>query len=180
MHANDSTRESAPLPSLASALTAQIERDIFARRSPTRKITSGSTRHEDCCATFRVSAESPQTVMIVDDSAVCRQSLRYVLEGRGYRVVELGSPFGFGVTLNRERPDLVLLDVDMPAISGDQLVMIAHKHKLHRCPILLHSSCDPEKLARLARQSGAAGFVLKDGNVETLLDTVARFLRQDA
>ncbi len=121
-------------------------------------------------------ASATQTVLVVDDSAVCRQTLRYVLEGQGYRVVELASPFGFALTLNRERPDLVLLDVDMPAISGDQLVVIASKHKLHRCPILLHSSCEPEKLARLVRQSGASGYLLKDGDVATLLDTVARHL----
>lgn len=123
----------------------------------------------------RVPNASP-TVLVVDDSAVCRQTLRYVLESRGYRVVELASPFGFALALNRERPDLVLLDVDMPAISGDQLVIIANKHKIHRCPILLHSSCDPERLARLVRQSGATGYVLKDGNVETLLDVVAKHL----
>jgi two-component system OmpR family response regulator len=117
--------------------------------------------------------ERRRTVLVVDDSAVCRETVRHVLEGSGYRVVELATPFGFSHALNRERPDLVLVDVDMPAISGDQLVTIAKNHKLHRCPMVLHSNSPVERLQSLVQQSGAAGYIVKDGNAESLLRSVA-------
>jgi two-component system OmpR family response regulator len=117
--------------------------------------------------------ERRRTVLVVDDSAICRETVRHVLEGSGYRVVELATPFGFSHALNRERPDVVLVDVDMPAISGDQLVSIAKNHKLHRCPMILHSNSPVERLQSLAQQSGAAGYIVKDGNAETLLRSIA-------
>jgi two-component system OmpR family response regulator len=116
------------------------------------------------------------TILIVDDSAVCRQAVRFQLEEGGYRVVELGTPFGFSNTLNRERPALVLLDVEMPAISGDQLARVALTHRVHQCPIVFHSNCAQERLTRLVRESGVAGFIIKGGDSAELLRSIARFL----
>ena len=45
-----------------------------------------------------------------------------LLESLGYEVVTRTSPFEFNRTLGREKPDLALIDVAMPALRGDKLV----------------------------------------------------------
>jgi CheY-like chemotaxis protein len=100
-------------------------------------------------------------VLVVDDNEVCRAVVRETLEEDGFDVVELGSPVGMSSVVNHEKPDVVLMDVEMPAIEGDKAVQILLKHRLHECKILLYSGRAPAELERLARACGASGFVPK-------------------
>lgn len=58
------------------------------------------------------------TILLVDDSRTMRAILRRTLLGAGYRVVEAGDGAEGVVRCHEERPDLVLLDVDMPVMNG--------------------------------------------------------------
>lgn len=58
-------------------------------------------------------------VLIVDDSQLVLGMTKTVLERAGVSVVALDSPIGFTKVLSEERPDLALIDVGMPALSGD-------------------------------------------------------------
>jgi CheY-like chemotaxis protein len=114
--------------------------------------------------------------MIVDDSEIVREMVRLMLEEGGYAVVAVDSPFGFNSALRRELPDLVLVDVSMPALKGDKLVEIALKNDLHRCPIVLFSDRPEADLQKLARASGASGYICKTNDAQTLLKSIAKFL----
>src|SRR6185503_12358169 len=118
----------------------------------------------------------PQKIMVVDDSDLCRDMTRMMLEDFGYEVVTLDSGLGLSRALGREKPDLVLLDVSMPAVSGHQIVAVAQQHKLHRCPIVLFSDRPAVELSTLARDCGAAGFIAKTSNAHSLAQSVQRFL----
>lgn len=111
----------------------------------------------------RPGAPAPRRpkVLVVDDNEVCRAVVRETLEGDGFDVVELGSPVGMSSVVNLEKPDVVLMDVEMPAIEGDKAVEILLKHRLHDCKILLYSGRAPAELEKLARSCGASGFVPK-------------------
>ena len=63
-------------------------------------------------------------VLIVDDSPIIRELAQHVLQEDGYEVIGLDSPTGFSRALVQEKPDIVLMDVSMPALSGDKLVEI--------------------------------------------------------
>jgi DNA-binding NtrC family response regulator len=115
-------------------------------------------------------------ILIVDDSALVREAVAMILEERGYLVVAIDSVFSFAQTLNTERPDLVLIDVTMPAMTGDKLIEIAQKHHTWRCPMVLLSDRGVAELERLARACGAAGYIQKTGNAEILARSVASFL----
>jgi CheY-like chemotaxis protein len=108
-----------------------------------------------------VSASRRPKVLIVDDNEVCRVVVRETLEIDGFDVVELGSPVGVSSVVNREKPDVVLMDVEMPALEGDKAVEILLKHRLHDCKILLYSGRSVPELERLAKSCGASGFVPK-------------------
>lgn len=100
-------------------------------------------------------------VLVVDDNEVCRAVVRETLEEDGFDVIELGSPVGMSSVVNREKPDVVLMDVEMPNIEGDKAVEILLKHRLHECKILLYSGRSAVELEKLARSCGASGFVPK-------------------
>jgi two-component system sensor histidine kinase ChiS len=119
-------------------------------------------------------------IMVVDDSDLCRDLTRMMLEDFGYQVVTLNSGLGLSRALGREKPDLVLLDVSMPALSGNQIVEVTRQHKLHRCPIVLFSDRSPSELSTLARDCGAAGFIAKTDNAHSLAQSVERFLAPGA
>jgi CheY-like chemotaxis protein len=121
--------------------------------------------------------ERRRKILIVDDSEIVRDMVKLMLEDGGYDVVTVESPFGFNSALRNEQPDLVLVDVAMPALKGDKLVEIALRNELHRCPIVLFSDRPEADLQRLARSSGASGYICKTNDAASLLQQVARFLQ---
>ncbi len=115
-------------------------------------------------------------ILVVDDSEIYREMVRYLLEAKGYEVVVLGSPFGFGSAISQERPNLALIDASMPALTGDQLVRIARQNNLCDCPIVLHSDRPPLELATMVRACGASGFISKTSDADKLALEVEGFL----
>jgi PleD family two-component response regulator len=103
-----------------------------------------------------------KTLVILDDNASSRELVEHVFGRRGWRVVMLDSPFTLAEVMNTERPDVVLVDVEMPAVSGDKVVEVVRKHsRLFQCPLVLYSGLPETDLATLAMKSGAAGYIPK-------------------
>jgi DNA-binding NarL/FixJ family response regulator len=101
----------------------------------------------------------PKTVVIVDDHAHFRASARAMLELEGYDVVGEASDGSAGVALVEELgPELVLLDVSLPDLSGFE---VARRLAPGR-DVLLVSSRDAPDYGSRAEESGARGFVAKD------------------
>jgi DNA-binding NtrC family response regulator len=115
-------------------------------------------------------------ILIVDDSQIMREFVQTILADEGYEVIGLDSPTGFSRTLVQEKPDLVLMDVSMPALSGDKLVEIALRSGLHHCPIVLYSDRTDAELAALADECGAAGYIRKSQDPSLLGLKIRRFL----
>lgn len=115
-------------------------------------------------------------VLIVDDSQLVLGMTKTVLERAGVSVVALDSPIGFTKVLSEERPDLALIDVGMPALSGDQLVTLVRKRLPNSCPIVLFSERSEEELSRLMGLCGAAGFIRKSSDWPGMTRAIFRFL----
>jgi diguanylate cyclase (GGDEF)-like protein len=64
------------------------------------------------------------TLLAVDDDPLLLDVVRALLEPCGYRVMTLDDPLRFWSELDRIRPDLVLLDVTMPDVSGLELCRV--------------------------------------------------------
>lgn len=100
-------------------------------------------------------------VMIVDDDATTLHVVAAVLVGRGYDVIERDTAIGTTLAILREKPDVVLLDVRMPGLTGDKLASLIGQRESVRPIVILHSSMPESALEKLAHSSGASGFVSK-------------------
>lgn len=108
-------------------------------------------------------------IVVADDSDIVREAVRDLFEPVGAEVHEIDSAIGLSGLLRRVRPDAVVLDVNMPAIRGDEAVASVRRV----CPtakIVLFSS-EPDG-AEYARARGV-GWVSKS-TPELLVRTVLR------
>lgn len=117
-----------------------------------------------------------KTVLIIDDDERHLLSTKGIIEALGYRVEVHNSPFRSTEKVLRLKPGLVLLDVNMPALPGDQLCAILRgEPELSAVPIYLYSSNDEEILRRAVSRYGADGYICK-GDVSGLRMKVKRVL----
>ncbi|HEX8391271.1 MAG TPA: response regulator, partial [Longimicrobium sp.] len=102
-----------------------------------------------------------ETVLAVDDDPAVLEGVRRVLAGEA-EVRTLGDPLGFWETLESASPDLVLLDVDMPSVSGLELCRVLRNDpRWQSVPIVfLTARTDADTVAAVFR-AGADDFVSK-------------------
>ena len=101
-----------------------------------------------------------QTVLIVDDHPSFRASARAILEADGFSIVGEAEDGATGLALLRKlRPDVVLLDVQLPDMSGFDVCIECGD--LDTTSVVLVSSRDAADYGSLIESSGARGFVPK-------------------
>ena len=124
---------------------------------------------------------STRTILVIDDNAVVLEATRATLEQAGFRVVTLDRATGAVVTVLSERPDLVLLDVNMPNMTGESLVDVLSRTRSTRgTMVVLYSSLPANALRMKAFATGAHGFIQKTAVQTELVRQVRAFLEQDS
>ena len=114
--------------------------------------------------------------MVVDDSVLVCRALERALGAEGFEVVTRLNPIGTGAAIAREKPDVVLLDVSMPALDGGEvLATLAQARRRPR--VLLPSDRDPAELEALARRHGADGTIPKGTPVAEIAQRLRRLVR---
>jgi CheY-like chemotaxis protein len=105
-------------------------------------------------------ANKGKTILVCDDDDSILEVTSIFLESEGYEVVQLKDCDRFFECLARAKPDLILLDIWMPQITGDALArMIKSDEKIRHIPVLLFSANgDVEKVAK---EAGADGYLKK-------------------
>ena len=116
-------------------------------------------------------------ILVIDDEAEIRRSVRMILEYEGYEVIE-ASTGPEGVTLaERETPDLVFLDIKMPGMDGlDALQRI--KALNETLPVVIISGHGTVSTAVEATKAGAFDFIEKPLATERVLVTIRNALDQ--
>jgi DNA-binding NtrC family response regulator len=116
-------------------------------------------------------------VMIIDDERISLSIATAVLEDRGYQVVQRDSALGSLVAVRREKPDVVLLDVQMPGLNGDALTKLLLDGKSEAQPIvILHSTTVATVLEGLVKSCNAAGFIEKTADQRAFLQSFDRIV----
>ena len=117
------------------------------------------------------------TVVVVDDYSMLRDMLKLMLRGESYSVIGEAANGQDAISqCELLKPDLVLLDINMPKMSG--LEALDEILKLTPAPIVLIMSADATMdNVSGAIKKGAAGFVVKPLNAASVLDRIAVTLK---
>jgi CheY-like chemotaxis protein len=113
-----------------------------------------------------VAASNRKKVLIVDDDLISLAVTQAWLKLAGYEVVTRDSSFGTTAAIKQERPDFVLLDVNMPGLNGDALATLLKSKNadMNRPGIVLFSSDDVHETRARAQKAGALGAVQKSSD----------------
>ncbi len=104
-------------------------------------------------------------VLIVDDSEIVARLLKEELEAKGFEIQYApDAEKATSIILKRQtRPDLILLDINMPKVDGGQFCRFVKKNDMFKTiKVIFCSGEDKEKVKRLVGECGADGFILKD------------------
>jgi DNA-binding NarL/FixJ family response regulator len=119
-----------------------------------------------------MSSTKPTTVMIAEDHAIVREGFVEVCKSKELHVVgQCGDGLAALDMIRSLQPDFALLDLNMPKLSGLQVVRkLRESDSPTRCIILTVSR--EESSVREALKAGADGYLLKDGPSRHLLDAI--------
>ena len=116
-------------------------------------------------------------IMIVDDVTTIRQIVTAVLDSVGYKVIEAASAEQALVIAMEQRCHLVLADVNMPGMSGLDLIAKLREIKTFRStPIVILTKGRKDENIQKAEALGANGWIEKPFTPERLLSTVNQVL----
>jgi CheY-like chemotaxis protein len=108
--------------------------------------------------------------LIDDDEIVLALTVR-ILEDMGHDVTTRSSAMGASNWLLNERPDLVLVDLSMPALPGDEWLGMVMEDSLvtsdgYEPAFAIFSGRDVEELEKVVRETCALGYIRKQGGPE--------------
>ena len=127
--------------------------------------------------TSRQSRGSRQKVLVIEDDPVARADLQARLKAQGYTVALAADAASAVTVVNRERPDLILLDLGLPA--GDGFLVLERLRKIESLaaiPVLVITGrSDPETRKRVEAM-GVAPVLVKPVQTEALLAAISEAL----
>jgi len=117
-------------------------------------------------------------VMVVDDSAMSRRTLRRILESANYEVIEADDGMAALEKYFLEKPDLVMLDMLMKGMYG--LEVLAKLREINKDARVVIVSADIQNSTReMAKEAGALDFINKPFAAESVLNIVTRVLSEE-
>jgi two-component system KDP operon response regulator KdpE len=119
---------------------------------------------------------SSATILVVDDEPQIRRVMRTALAAQSYVILEAHTGEEALETMRHERPDLVLLDVNMPGIGG--LAACREIRAASDVPIIMLTVRNSERDKVSALDAGADDYVVKPFGVEELLARIRAALRR--
>lgn len=112
-------------------------------------------------------------ILLVDDHKLVRQGIRSLLEARpGFTIIAEASDGNEALEIiEREKPDIVLMDIMMPNLNGLEATKQA-SHSKHPTKIIILSMHANSTYAVRALKNGAAGYVLKDADQDEFVQAI--------
>lgn len=118
------------------------------------------------------------SIVIADDHPIVRKGLREILEDE--RSFHVASECGDGASalecIRTLRPDIALLDIDMPGMSGLDVAAVVHRDRLDTAMMFL-TITDSAEMFNRAIEYGVTGYILKDAAVPDLVRGIHAVLR---
>lgn len=117
------------------------------------------------------------SVLVVDDDLIVLESTRERLSRAGHDVATRSEALGTSSWILHNQPDVVLLDVMMPALSGKEIASLLKKRSV-AAVVILHSSSSQVDLTRVVAESGAAGGIQKTSSDANFISEFERIVKR--
>ena len=117
--------------------------------------------------------ESGLTLLIVDDDPAWRDALKEWLEREGFRAIMLARADWVVPAVELHRPDVVILDVNLPGASGLDVLGVLER-RWPSLPLVIMTAFGGPGIGAEARRLGAAAYLEKPFRMGTLVDEIRR------
>lgn len=130
---------------------------------------------KDLFNTLQLLSQTPatddprQTILVLDDSALALAVTRAALEAAGFSVIVAEDLEAFERQRTSCDPDLILVDLQMPEMYGDDIAATLRGRKGVDVPVILFSSVDETELARRSEEANASGYIWKGAGMSELV-----------
>lgn len=121
----------------------------------------------------------PKTILIVDDEPHVLEVLRVTLEDLGVSLLEAEDGPGALEVAKNQKPDLVILDVMLPNMSGLEVCRALHeaRSETERIPVILLTARSGEEDEKAGYEAGADRYLTKPFSPLTLQSEVVKLLK---
>jgi DNA-binding response OmpR family regulator len=126
---------------------------------------------------FHKGEQMPKTILIIEDDNDFQDIYQLYLQGESYRVLTaVNGKEGLGV-LEKETPDLIILDLIMPVMDGEEFYgHLREQERWRRIPVII-ASVNEKMPPRISELGGIAGSLKKPFDIETLLGKIRTNLK---
>ncbi|RJQ36066.1 response regulator [Candidatus Microgenomates bacterium] len=117
-------------------------------------------------------------IWVLDDDLSILEVIKIVLEDEGYKVLAMSDGKNFNKKLKKELPDLILLDIWMPGMDGNEIVKRLKKQESTKNinVVIISALTDARKIAK---EAGADNFLRKPFEICELLNVVKRYTNKN-
>jgi DNA-binding response OmpR family regulator len=120
-------------------------------------------------------------ILIVDDERDIVKALMIRLQGAGYEVVTAFDGAQAVFVAHKEKPDLIILDIRMPAGNGFSVAeKLKHSMNTFSIPVIFLTGSPEKNAEERAKTVGARFYIKKPYDPEELLDAITRALEEDS
>jgi CheY-like chemotaxis protein len=120
-----------------------------------------------------------KTILIIEDDPYNRALEKALFERSGYTVLEAEDAENGIAIAEDKKPDLIVLDCQLPQISGLQaLENLKHNHKTREIPCVFVTASATEEQIEKLKSSDACGYVTKPINTRTFVEQVIEFAKK--
>jgi two-component system, cell cycle response regulator DivK len=122
--------------------------------------------------------ENKKRILIVEDNLGSRRLLAAVFARSGYKIAEAANGLEALKLIRETRPDLIILDLDLPGMAGDEVIqLIKEDASVGHIPILVTTFFDPESAhVQRAQAAGASKILYKPTPMKDFEEEVRRHL----
>jgi len=125
----------------------------------------------------KASTHKEQTILVVEDSRTIRSVVEKGLSEVGFTVVSAENGAQAMDILSQRTPDLILSDIDMPRMNGEELCRAAHASpSLSAIPFVVMSANNDRPIMRRMMHFGADAYIVKPFNIDQLVILVEKIL----
>jgi DNA-binding NtrC family response regulator len=122
--------------------------------------------------------ENKKKVLIIDDSNTALLLMEYALKEAGYVSLIASSVKEAIKLIEKQSPNLIVLDLSMPEISGYDFLKRKSELNIDDIPIIIVSAYDSVESIELTRKLGAVDFIAKPIRLDYMMEKIKSYLQQ--